>query len=433
MQLNIARGIASKITGGIRSVKGFGVFNLNFLTLSDTHGNTGTFTRAGAANVPDWQGVLQSIPVDKQRVNRGRWDGTQWLSDDGAGNPLHPIGTINGESTYLDLTDYATGQTVLAGGRRAYGGRYYSTVLGGTTAGASPLVDTGVTDWVDAGRYQPGYGQLLEAATTNLFALPLAPATQTITLPAIGDYTLSVGDTGDTGTMAIAAGTASITGAATASVGTDVTINCTVVGTVVCTKAGTLTRAQLEAGLVSTTFVNGIRQNELGNLKFPTTSGWAGANAFPHSAGSLLFSGSPQHDLSQHGNTNNDIFELGGVFTFFFHRLGAGLGASDSATGLFLTQSTAYLRNQSVQYGVEWDDGVKSGTGISQFRVGYRVASTGMSWVWSMYKTYDGAFADTGFLQFFANTVGALPWSVRNTIIHNKALTTQEWDNYVIS
>ncbi len=600
MSMLVKLGKLSRIGGGgISSIPGFGVFNLDFLDLQDAHGNTGTFTRAGIANVPDWQGVLQSIPLDTWRVNRGHYvenlinysedltnavwhknrnttatktngintitftaatadtwgqfdalyynlfgttgdlfrvtvelkgiagetmifarysdgdPGTQithtfsgqwetisivapspqvnpaptwgsiyfnrkmantvttlqirkvwavnvkgmpasyippyaprltaapafkWFNNDGSNlsvvnnvvtdsgvsNPLHPTVVINGEQTYLDLTDYATGQPVAAGGMRAYGGRYYKTAAGGTTNGASPLVDTGVTDWVDQGIYQPDYGMLFEGGGTNLFVNPLAPATQTIALTATGDYTLSVGDTGDTGTIAIAAGTATITGAGTASVGAVVTINCSAIGTVVLTVTGTLTRAQFEAGSVSTSFVNGIRQNELGNLKFPTTQGWGGANAFPHAAGSLLFSGSPQHDLSQHGNYNNPILSLDTVNGLLYQGWQQAIASTDGANPVQPWQNTAYLRNQSVQYGVEWDDSVP------QFRVGYRVANTGMAWVWGAYSPYDGAFTDTGFLQFFANTVGALPWVVRNTIIFNKALTTQEWDNYIV-
>jgi len=509
MQLRIARGIASRITNGISPIPGFGVFNLDFLDLQDAHGNTGTFTRAGAANVPDWQGVLQSIPLDTWRVNRGRWNGTQWFGDDGAGNPLHPTAVINGEQTYLDLTDYATGQTVAAGGMRAYGGRYYKTATGGTTNGASPLVDTGVTDWVDQGIYRPDYGVLLEGGATNKclyseqfdaagWSLLGSSVTPNVTVAPDGSNTayllaedattgehrvgrnittnvttiafscyLKAGtraqarlmgwNSTDSTFLAIAVNLA--TGSIIAGAGTIESVGngwyrCTAMGTptvalsayFVNIRNTTITYTgdgssglyvwggQAEESPVATSYVQsaasvGVRQNELGNLKFPTTQGWGGANAFPHAAGSLMFSGSPQHDLSQHGNTDNDIIDLAntGGFSVLSQGWAKGVRTHDATTNIVQTQVTAYTRNQSVQYGVEWDDSVP------QFRVGYRVASTGMAWVWSAYSPYDGAFADTGFLQFFADTVGALPWVVRNTIIFNRALTIQEWDNYVIS
>ena len=671
------------LSPAIRSIPGFGVFNLNFLTLSDTHGNAGTFTRAGAANVPLFNGVNKSIPVDTQRVNHGHYvaneaqfsedltdnvwhkvrnvavsksgdintitftaatsdawvqydvvyqnllgttgdifrctleikgiagetvsiarsvDGgvdavyshtlsgqwetvsivptspqvlasptwgalyisrklastvttlqvrkvwnvnvkgmpasyvppyvprptaaaaSQWLPDDGSqlsvvnnvvtdsgsSNPLHPSEVINGESTYLDLTDYANNQVVLAGGRRAFGGRYYSTANGGTTAGASPLVDTGVVDWVDEGIYQPGYGQLFEGGIANIVSIDIlnvwshggtvtSPINATATdpfgthfmydvsVPANYDFVANdnnvfnptvnyvcavfgLKNSGRIGGRLNAAGSAEqvrvdidtnnqtissagVSGGVFVSAGVESfnaaldiywwkgSLNTQTSGGIMFVQdanplqtGAALSHPMCYQGETLQTFIDGIRQNELGNLKFPTNAGWGGANAFPHAAGSLFFSGSPQHDLSQHGNTNNLIVStVNSVWgTLLIQFWVASVGSGDASNNIAVGQTTLYPRNQAVQYGVQWDDGVLSGTGISHFRVGYRIASTGMAWVWSAYATYDGAFADTGFLQFFANTVGALPWSVLNTIIHNKALTTQEWNNYVI-
>jgi len=88
-------------------------------------------------------------------------------------------------------------------------------------------------------------GYLAEGARTNLFLNSLAPATQTITLGATGSYTITCFDAG---TAAVAAGTATITGAGTASPGSPVTINCTVIGTITVTITGSPFCVNVEAG-----------------------------------------------------------------------------------------------------------------------------------------------------------------------------------------
>jgi hypothetical protein len=102
----------------------------------------------------------------------------------------------------------------------------------------------------------PNIGLLCYEARTNLFVSPTAPVTQTITLPATGSYALWVNGAGS---AAIAAGTATITGAGTATNGTQVVINCTVVGTVVVTITGSLNTCQLEAGPSGSSFISGTR------------------------------------------------------------------------------------------------------------------------------------------------------------------------------
>lgn len=95
----------------------------------------------------------------------------------------------------------------------------------------------------------PSVGLLCFESRTNLFLNSTAPATQTITLSATGNYTLWVNGSGS---AAIAAGTATITGAGTATNGSPVTINCTATGTVTVTVTGSLNFAQLEAGAAGT-------------------------------------------------------------------------------------------------------------------------------------------------------------------------------------
>lgn len=102
-------------------------------------------------------------------------------------------------------------------------------------------------------RIVPGRGLGVWEARTQRFILPFAPATQSISLPSTGSYCLSVGPGGS---VAIAAGTATISGAGTASFGSNVVINCTGTGTVTCTVTSSPAWVQLEAGAFATPPIN---------------------------------------------------------------------------------------------------------------------------------------------------------------------------------
>lgn len=96
-------------------------------------------------------------------------------------------------------------------------------------------------------------GYLSEGAATNFFLNSGAPATQTTGSLGTGTYTCWL--TG-TGSIAISAGTATITGAGTATAGSPVTFTVTVAGTVVCTVAGTPTTAQVENTAFPTSYIS---------------------------------------------------------------------------------------------------------------------------------------------------------------------------------
>ncbi len=87
-------------------------------------------------------------------------------------------------------------------------------------------------------------GDVIEPASTNLFLNSTSPATQTVTL-ATGDNTLTVWGSGS---VQIAANTATGTGFGTATDGSPVTVNITGAGSVDCTVAGSPTIVNLEAG-----------------------------------------------------------------------------------------------------------------------------------------------------------------------------------------
>jgi hypothetical protein len=98
----------------------------------------------------------------------------------------------------------------------------------------------------------PGFGILIEQASSNIFLNSSAPVTQSISLAATGSYTLWVHGSGS---AAISAGSATITGAGTATNGSPVTINCTATGTVTVTISGSLNVVQLEQLSFPTSYI----------------------------------------------------------------------------------------------------------------------------------------------------------------------------------
>lgn len=107
--------------------------------------------------------------------------------------------------------------------------------------GADDLYHTAGTDEAAIGKY----GIFTDGAGTQYFVNPDNPVTQTINLASTGNYTLWVSGTGS---AAIAANTATITGAGTATDGSPVTIEVTATGTVDVTITDPLDWCQLEDG-----------------------------------------------------------------------------------------------------------------------------------------------------------------------------------------
>jgi hypothetical protein len=95
-------------------------------------------------------------------------------------------------------------------------------------------------------------GALIEEQRTNHFRNSAAPATQTSGALALGAYTLWMEGTGS---IAVAANTATITGAGTATAGSPVTFTVTVAGTVNYTVTGSPTIAQSENGASATSYI----------------------------------------------------------------------------------------------------------------------------------------------------------------------------------
>lgn len=95
-------------------------------------------------------------------------------------------------------------------------------------------------------------GLLSEDSRTNYLLQSESPATQTTGSLATGSYTLWVEGSGS---ALASAGTATITGAASATEGSPNTFQVTSAGTVVVTVTGTLTRFQLENGTFATSYI----------------------------------------------------------------------------------------------------------------------------------------------------------------------------------
>lgn len=159
------------------------------------------------------------------------------------------------------LPDIAINWTLSAGvWRKGHPGLITPTALGITTSRASnatnllPTSPSGFaySTFGSGVTVQTLLGRQTYQAATNLFLNSTAPVTQTITLSATGSYTLWVNGPGS---ATIAAGTATITGAGTATNGSPATINCTVAGTVVVAISGSLQAAQLEVGTFGTPFI----------------------------------------------------------------------------------------------------------------------------------------------------------------------------------
>jgi parallel beta-helix repeat protein len=127
-------------------------------------------------------------------------------------------------------------------------------------------------------RVTTGRGWLIEKTTTNLFANPFTPATQTATVVNATQYTVSV-----TGTGSLA-----LSGACTGTVTAGSPVTCTSASTsLTATVSGTLLSEQVETGAVATSPISGTRSAE--EAGFPN-SGTVPAinNVFASTAGTVV-------------------------------------------------------------------------------------------------------------------------------------------------
>jgi len=401
------------------------------------------------------------------------------------GNPLHPSYSLFNEKLLRDVQRYATGQVIASGGSREDGGRWYTSALGGTTNGTTLLTDIGVTDWIDQGLYNPHYGHIIERAFTNPIVSPLQLPVTLVNSPTTVAHNSAIGLDGALTATTISFGNttlwdtfrkyASLTIGAPyvisfyAKLGTATNLvvcindttntntmpvstrrNLTTLSTTRFTRVtipfiappsgqihmhlgketdeiglppqtlGTVivTGFSIEPGTAASSFGVGTRYEERGMVKYPSSF-------FPQAEGTLFISLVAEHDLSQHGNTNDPITTLADNSTLLLQAWLTDLALKDTQTQATITQPS-YLLGDTLQYCAQWE------TFPNRMRLGYRNASTGTPWVYSPWVVYSGAFTDTGFYQLFSSLGGSgLGFAVRNNLVLDKVVSNIEMDGFI--
>jgi len=117
----------------------------------------------------DYAGTLQTMAINQHRVTGARWTGSAWVDDDGLGNLVHPKKVIDGAPWYLTKPDWTAGVAYAAGAEVNNGGKWYSTVAGGTDT--ATFGDT--VTWIEQGIYS-GIGLLDEGSANQLSVVDIS-------------------------------------------------------------------------------------------------------------------------------------------------------------------------------------------------------------------------------------------------------------------
>jgi len=191
-------------------------------------------------------------------------------------------------------------------------------------------------------RISPANGLWIEGFATNYLLNSTAPATQTTGSLGINPYVLWVIGTGS---AAVSAGTATITGAGTATAGNPVFFNVTVAGTVTVTVTGSLTRFQLEQNAVPTSFIStagATAQRQQDSVSISLGS-WYNAAAMSFAAEcKLQYLGSPTQtpilmNIDDGTNANRISMNLGAALHDNALVSNAGTNTTSSTTNSFST------------------------------------------------------------------------------------------------
>jgi len=268
-----------------------------------------------APDVPTPYGVLRGIAPYN-------WNGSTWIP-----------GSAGGAQLDIDLTQptldsritYSRAGTATDGSYLDAAGSTYNTY-----AANVPRINS--------------RGLLLEFGVTNYLLNSDAPATQTTASLAVGNnYCLWVVGTGS---AAVTAGTATITGAGTATAGTYDLFNVTVAGTVTITVTGSLTRFQLEQGsagrygpssYVPTTGATASRGTDAASLALPAP--WFNPSAYSF----VVDTGEPWPNVFG-GNAMTTCELYGGAG----NRLWAGYGATLAAVSCLSGGTTQFQDNNTI-------------------------------------------------------------------------------------
>lgn len=162
-----------------------------------------------------------------------------------------------------------------------------------------------------------GRGLLVEESRTQYLGVTDTPANQTTSSLGTGSYTLwCIGGT----SVTVAAGTATITGAGSATPGTPLTFSVTVAGTVTVTVSGAVRFFQLEGGAFATSYIpnaGAAGTTSTRNMDVVVLGSTAFSSIYNTAAGTLFaqgiprtVSGSPRFAALSDGTTNNreDIY-----------------------------------------------------------------------------------------------------------------------------
>lgn len=267
---------------------------------------------------------------------------TRWLEELRSASGVLPVLAFDFVGNRYAIGNSAASLTEAISTTRSGSANYFDSADGFSTAA------TGVAR---IGRISPGrsLGLMSEASRTNAFASPSAPATQSVTVTAQA-YTLSFHGTGSITWSGAASGSLSGTGANDRVEATFTPA----AGTLTLTCSGSLAMAQLEAGVIATSWISGARNSDLHKW---TASSFAKFNA---AAGTFLVKSRWRNlgtsanlfGLSDNTNTNRLLLNMtsGGITQAIVNSSGGAnsgsmLGPTLGSTEADFRSAFAYASN----------------------------------------------------------------------------------------
>ena len=436
--------------------------------------------RSTVANCLDDTGTLQSIAIDRHRVEGARNDGSTYYNTTAGGALLHPHKVVDGVSIAIAYEDWVAGTAFAAGSYCNNGGKYYSTVAGGTDS--ATFGDT--ITWIEQGLYNRRYGLMVEDAVQN-------KCTNYNANPDAGLTNLVLTDTGTGATLTRVSDTAALASAGLDSICTDGNVYKLTGGTAVAhaavggltgnTNDHTITAwARSADGAAASTYLRDS-SNTLSvaftNTAYARVSGTftppdgnrtvsmtvaAGKTLYfilnqleesPIVSSEIVTAGSAASRATEMGNIKWDSTNLptGGDLTYVMGLtpdFASGTGILSSATIASFTNGTGFnllyhgasgsTRVQSYDGSTvaftdmpAWDKNdtiylaVTASVQTNTMALHYRNVSKGHAWTHVASVAYDGQFTDTGFLQLF-KALGGNNSIVKFLLGYDRTLTDAE-------
>jgi len=381
-----------------------------------------------------------------------------------AGVSLHPKKVIDGADWYLTKPDWKAGTAYAAGAEVNNGGKWYSTVAGGTdtaTFGDTVtwveqgiysgigLLDEGsatqysrqdIANWTFVGATSGG-GNLVNEGTANIQhdiydnnnaitgnVIQWCKVKATIGSPIIQFRPLGLGNGAafasfDLSTNAIvgSGGSAYVTSRISAPDSNGYVI-CEMVANYASAPSGSMigftnngaaelpaytgAGSQIDVAWVQTEGGT-VRTSEIPNTSAsPVTRANEMGNIkwdssfFPQAKGTMALTWVPQFTPAEHGSNTSSIITLSNSLVDFLHQGWTTQIKVKDGTNATVTNMPAWSRNDAIEMIVDWDDS------IPQMSLHYRNASNGDAWTHVPPVPYDGMFANTGFLQLLKSGGG---------------------------